>query len=285
MGGRLWSFGWGLLLLAIILLNGSSAMGASFHSSQFGYNLTLPDDWQQIPPDVVQRVITRFWKPEAKAILVCDAAFQYKPRGRWFQYPYITVQVMPYSKVGVYQQIGADEFEKIVHGLDANSIKKSMNRELSPTVRSLMSDARFGHPRLDKARRRFELPTSMYVKGRGTINGMMVGYFGHEAVVQLCFYGKDEQWEQQLAAAQPILDSFYFDPDKDFVEAAIEHPSGIEPSAIEHLSGMDHSSAIERSLGEPSWLDAAEKGFAGGVAVLVIGAICFVVIQLRKSKA
>jgi len=286
MGGRMRGLGWGLALLTIMMVSGRSAMGATFHSSEFGYNLTLPDDWQQIPPDVVQRVISRIWTPKARALLVCDAAFQYRPGVRWFQYPFITVQVMRYSKVGVYEQIDADEFEKIVHALDAHSIKKSMDREVSSTARSLMTDPRFGRARLDKARRRFELPTSTYVKGRGTINGLMVGYFGHEAVVQLCFYGQDAQWEQGVAAARPILNSLHFDPDKDFVDATIEHSPGVEHApAIDDLTGIDHSSAIEHSQSEPSWLDAAEKGFAGGVAVLVIAAICFMMMQFLKSKA
>lgn len=244
-------------------------MGATFHSSQFGYKLSLPDDWEQMPPDVVQLVFRRLWNPNVKLRVACDAAFQSKPHVTWFQYPYMAVQVLPYSSLGVYHQINADQFEDMIQALNGAAIKKTMDRELSSTARSLMSNPTFGEARLDRGRRRFQVPLSMYVKGVGTVKAVMVGYFGREAVVQFCFYAKETQWDQQFAAAQPILDSFHFDPDKDYsVVAAIEHPSR-----------MEHSSS------QSTWLDAVEKRFAEGVAVLVVGALCFMVTQLRKSKA
>jgi len=299
MGGRLCGSGWGLLLLTILMVSGASAMGATFHSCQYGYNLTVPDGWQEIPPAVLQRFVRQRVKRDPKSLFVCDTAFQYKPRDRWFEEPYIIVQVKPYSKPGVHHRIDERDFQMIARAFARGSDDKPMDRDLSGTGRSLMSDPRFAQTGLDLSRRRFQRLTTTSVKGQGIIiNGMIVTYFGNEDMVKLRFFGKEAQWEQQFAAAQPVLDSLHFDPDKDFAVAAPEPPAAIEPPpvienppvieyplATVHPSAIDDSPAIEHSLNQPTWLDVAEKGFAGGVAVLVIGAICFVVMQFLKSKA
>lgn len=268
-------------------------MGATFHSSQYGYNLTLPDGWQQIPPAVLQRFVRQRVKRDPKSLFVCDAAFQYKPRDRWFEEPYIIVQVTPYSKPGVHHRIDERDFQMIAQAFARDSVEKPMDRELSATGRSLMSDPRFAQTGLDLSRRRFQRLTTASLKERGIIiTGMIVTYFGNEDMVKLCFFGKEAQWEQQFAAAQPVLDSLHFDPDKDFAVAATEPPAAIEPPpvienppAIEYPSAIDDSPAVEHSLNQTTWLDVAEKGFAGGVVVLVIGAIYFVMMQFLKSKA
>jgi hypothetical protein len=63
-------------------------------SPSYGYSLTLPAGWVQIPQGELQRFRNERLPPQARR-LIWDAAFQRGNPNDWFEWPYVIIQVIP----------------------------------------------------------------------------------------------------------------------------------------------------------------------------------------------
>jgi hypothetical protein len=213
-----------LFLVAVAAVNWCPA--APYHGAH-GYQLTLPDDWKPIPAEKVQAASAAMQKPGAEHPLVFDAGFQRADASRWFEYPYALVQVISYAAAGAPHQINEDEFPDAVKAITGTDLRKNMDSVLSQKAKSIMGDVSTGEAQLDTPHRRYLIPMNMTVgNGIGKVRGLIVGNFGHNALVQVCFYAKQDDWDQYSATCQSIVDSFKFDPAEAYsVEAAAANPT------------------------------------------------------------
>jgi hypothetical protein len=203
-----------ILLLAFAIL-APCALAAPFHGATYGYNLDIPETWMAIPQATVATFSRALSKPGAKTTVITDAAFQPSANKAPFTYPYVVVQVLPYSNVGVNRQIREDEFPGIVKAITGLDLKKTIDSQLSPKASSVLKSGGFGEPKLDAARHRFTAPLTMSVAGIGAVKGQVTGYFGHDALIQVAVYSLDQ--DPGAGELQQIADSFSFDSSTDFV--------------------------------------------------------------------
>jgi uncharacterized membrane-anchored protein len=250
-----------LLSFALVLwvVAPSPAWGA-YHHAAHGYSLVVPDDWIQVPPEVVEQVTSMLMTKDAQAaaIVAYDAVFQPRSNPNWLAYPYVMVQPLNYAKLGVGRQINEDEFAQVIRQMTGQGLEQGIEKNVNAEFRSLLSNPQVKPPQLDVASRRFTWEIAMDVVGVGPVRGRLMGYFGKEALIQVAFYAQADQWDRHAAAGDAILNSFAFDPDKAYSEdLAAQSPS--------------------------VWSNVVRNGLIGGV-VGVVGAL-WSVRQSRKRKA
>jgi hypothetical protein len=254
-----------LITLAFITaVSTAAAAAAPYHGASHGYNITLPDDWTQIPADVVDSMTKLAQNPNAKTALITDAAFQPKVQKRWFSYPYMIVQIIPYSGLGLNRQINEDEFADLTKAMTGIDVSKTIDSNLSKEAKSILSNASIGQPQLDRGKRRFLVPMNMTVAGIGKVKGTLAGYFGHRALVQVGVYATEADADRIAPTSQQIIDSFHFDPADDYsVAAALANPT-----------------PANRTI----WSGVFEKALMGGIAGAIIGGIVYAINRSKKSS-
>jgi hypothetical protein len=198
----------------------------SYHSGMYGYSITLPADWKQIPGEELASLTERLQNPDAPHRVWFDVAFQPATNERWFQCPYLLMEVMRYADFGGPGQLNEDQFSQVVDAMTGANLSKSMDQHLSPQARAMLSGISVGEPELDTANRRYHVQITMNVTGIGPVRGELTGYFGREGVVQVMFYSKEADADQFADIGKSITDSFAFDPDKAYSEEeALAHPT------------------------------------------------------------
>jgi hypothetical protein len=236
---------------------------ASFHSTSFGYTVTVPDDWKQIPDDVMHKTMEAAMNPNAPRLVDFDAAFQLKSKVRWFTYPYVMMEVIPYANVGQGGQINEDQFPAVLKSITGADVKKAMDSTVSDKLRSSLGQASFGQANLDSANRRYSVPLTMTVAGIGQVRGQLTGFFGKECIVQVATYVKSSDWDQHPGEYSAIEDSFRFDPDKAYsVAEAVAHPS---------RQGFN-------------WAQSGNSTLIGVVAGGIVALVCFAIFKARQNS-
>jgi hypothetical protein len=250
-------------LLGVFLFAAARSAGAApFHGDAYGYQVVLPEDWVQIPDDDVKATAAAVQNPNKNNVVVFDAAFQPVAHQVPFQYPYVIVQVIPYSSMGLRRQINEDEFPEVIKAMTGANVNEKMDTALSTEARSLVSDAELGTPRLEKEKRRFRQTSELTVAGAGKVRGTLTGHFGRQALVQVCFYAKASEWDRYAATGREIGDSFRFDPATDYSTAA----AAARPT---------------RRSNEPGVL---AKVIFGTVIAAVVIAVAYALSQARKKQ-
>jgi uncharacterized membrane-anchored protein len=195
-----------------------AAEGSTFHHASHGYSLTLPAGWVRIPDDVVQRMMEALL--EQNASITYDTGFQPAASAKWFQYPYVLTQSVPYSQMGLDRQIKENEMGQVIKALTGMDLGKQVKGALKDEVKGIVSHAQVGTVDLDRANHRFFWTAEMQVAGVGEVRGGIVGYFGRDSLVQVMFYSRSQDWERDADVRSQITGSLRFDPDRDYDEAA-----------------------------------------------------------------
>lgn len=190
---------------------GGRCFGQVVHDAEHGFELTLRDGWVEIPDDVLQEVMGAAQNPDAQRPLIYAAGYQIEGDDGWFVYPYVLVQVIPYSGMGMTRQISEDEFVEVVKAVTGADIDQAMDDALSSETRELLTDIDVQRPVLEKDRRRFTWGLTMDVAGIGLVRGYSVSNFGREALVQVSFYAMSDDWEKYTAERNSMTESFAFD--------------------------------------------------------------------------
>lgn len=198
----------------------------SYHSTACGYTLSIPDDWKQIPDSDLQRTMGAVANPNAPHPYSFDAGFQQASDERSLTYPYLIVQILPYSNFGSGGQINEDQFPEVIKALTGANLKKAVDSQISPQAKSLIGGSSLGDPTLDTPNRRYIVPITMTVAGLGPVHGELAGFFGKDSLVQVMYYCKAADWDQYSPMMKTIANSFQFDPDRAYsVAEAAAHPS------------------------------------------------------------
>ena len=88
-----------------------------FHSESNGYSITIPDGWIKIPDEIVAERFNQTFSAKVKPSFGYEMVFQQSASGQWFEYPYLLVQVMIYSDIGLNRQMHQSEFTIFVKNL------------------------------------------------------------------------------------------------------------------------------------------------------------------------
>ena len=208
-----------------LVLGLEAALAETYHSDTWGYSLELPPDWVQIPDSVLQLWTEMLLSDSAAGRIAYDVAFQPESARDWFAYPYVLVRVVTYASLGLADQLHEDDFPRCVRGITETDYAKAAEETLSEQTLSALRELAASEAHLDRERRRYWYSTFFTIEGVGEVKELCVGYFGREAIVQVAFYARRDEWERCAAHRLSILDSFRFDPDKACSEAyAAAHP-------------------------------------------------------------
>ena len=190
----------------------AAAEPVEFRSPKNGYSISLPGHWVRIPDSVLQTVQKAIFKPGASPALSYEAAFQEGGSFGWMKYPYVLVQVLPYSQFGASGEPEEKEFSKVVEAISGVKLDQVIRDVMSPAARGALKDTPNVTARLDAPNRRYFFSLSMNVVDVGTVRGEAVGYFGKEGVVQIMFYATPKDIARTANVRDRIFSSFKFDP-------------------------------------------------------------------------
>lgn len=183
-----------------------------FHSEANGYSISIPDGWIKIPDEVVAERFKFLSSTESKAVYSFEMAFQQSSSGQWFVYPYVLVQVMTYSKMGLNRQIHKSEFKKIISGLTGLDMDDVINENISDDAKSFVSGGAIGEVSLDQENNLYVFGLEMNIDGVGKIRGQVGGHFGRHSIIQVNFYDLKSNWNLTATERELIQESFMFDP-------------------------------------------------------------------------
>jgi len=185
------------------------AVENEYRSDEFGYSLTMPDGWVQMPDDIVQEFTRAMVKPGST--IYFDAGFQPVAVPRWFTYPYVLVQIVQYSDYGMSRQPTESEARILVERMANTDLDEALEKVTSDEFKNLNVGSVIGKAFYDKATHRFEYPVNIEVSTVGKIRGACTGYVGQNAMIQVFFYALDSDWKEQQETQITIAKSFALD--------------------------------------------------------------------------
>lgn len=198
----------------IAFLAASPANAWTYHSFSYGYALSFPDDWQQIPDEVL--AVQSPALPALRTSGVFDVAFQSKRAERWFEYPFIVVEVVPYASLGRQQELTSRDMLEMVKtntGLDPAT---SMFSDSESMEGGGELDTPDGTVRFDPERHRFLWSSVSKVDHIGLVQTRQWGYFGKEAVINVTLYELGHGSTRLHDMARSVAGTFKFEIGKDY---------------------------------------------------------------------
>ncbi|GEM_PF-5432801 len=202
-------FAGGVLIVCALLAWARPAFAYSYHSFAYGYSVSVPDDWAQVPDDIlaVRSPDLPIVRTQRSTI---DVAFQPKRNAKPFEYPFIIVEVVPYSGIGYAQQVSDDEIRSIVKmntGLDpANPYSPdSQIMEGGAELESLD-----GVLNMEHENRRYMWSSTSNLSEVGLIRSRQWGFFGRDAIVQVTLYEHGRGSDRLRDMARAVAGSFKF---------------------------------------------------------------------------
>lgn len=189
----------------ILLLTGSGlADELRFSSTKYSYSISLPTGWLQVPNVELARLKERL-PPQAQH-LIYDAAFQRGYAGKWFEWPYVIVQVIPSDRTRIRRLPTEAEFQQVVSamtgGRTISKVKEAIdavpNPEEKAYLNSLLPSLTTPLIQVDLASRKYWL----VLEGNdpaGPMNVYVAGTFMPDGnVIQLNAYTKANRLKQDL---------------------------------------------------------------------------------------
>lgn len=202
-------FAGGVLILCALLAWAPSAYAYSYHSFTYGYAVSVPDDWVQVPDDILA-----IRAPDLPIVRTqrgtIDVAFQPKRNAKPLEYPFIIVEVVPYSGIGYAQQVTDDEIRGIVRmntGLDPANPYSPDNQILEggAELESLDGVLNFEHEN-----RRYMWSSTANVSDAGLVRSRQWGFFGRDAMVTVTLYEHGRGSDRLRDMARAVAGSFKF---------------------------------------------------------------------------
>src|SRR6185437_10647500 len=144
-----------LCLASFSIALAAPCFAAPYKSAQFGYTLTIPDDWKQIPQDVIDQYTKRVQNPNSPNMFNYAVGFQPIAHQNGLQHPYVLVQVSTYDQNHQNRQINEDEFPQAIQHLTGVDLRKLVDEKMSDDARKLMKDMAISETQLDTLNHRF----------------------------------------------------------------------------------------------------------------------------------
>lgn len=237
MQARYLLFSLSVVFLTVLFSSNMCLAGSKrhFQSEANGYSIATPEGWVEIPEEIVAERFEFLFSPESKTAYSFEMAFQQSSSGKWFEYPYVLVQVMTYSSMGLNRQIYKSEFKKIISGLTGLDIDDVINKNISEDAKGFISGGAIGEVSLDRENNLYVFGLEMNVEGVGKIQGQVAGHFGKYSIIQVNFYDLKSNWSQTKDERELIQGSFKYDPAMAYNETAqkpVGFIEGVLPFAV-----------------------------------------------------
>lgn len=175
-----------------------------FSSTKYFYSISLPTGWLQIPNAELVRLKERL-PPQAQH-LIYDAAFQRGNAGKWFEWPYVIVQVIPSDRTKIRRLPTEAEFQQVVSAMSGgrmmSKVKEAFDAVPNPEdkdfLNSLLPSLTAPSVQVDMANRKYRF----VVDGSdpaGAMNVYIAGTFMLDgSVIQLNAYTNASRLKQDL---------------------------------------------------------------------------------------
>jgi len=220
----------GLLIILIFVSTSSGTKQEYFHSESNGYSIATPDGWIQLPDSILRAHYRAIVSDKGVDIIdQFETAFLVKlPDNLSLEYPYLIIQVIKYSNLGIKRAPRKNElghFLKAMTGLEiADVLKESLDNHLTDDSREQFSEIVGGKVYVNEQNMIYTYSLVVDMDIVGKVKGEVVGHIGRYAIVQLMFYSLDSDWSQFENERNLMFNSFQFDPAMAYNEAA-EGPS------------------------------------------------------------
>jgi hypothetical protein len=188
-----------LMLLALLGAYCGSTKAGVFTNETGGFEITLPDDWQEIPPEAVgamQRKLSAAAPGLAK--LVYKYGYQRVSDAGWFVYPYVVVQVTDQGPV-------AEEQVARAAG-QPGSLDKGIE-EATKKSGGIIKDAGFAETYYDYQRHMLHTLTQAQVAGLGDIRGISALFLTSRGTLTFHFYCRKDDFDNFTNAFESAIHS------------------------------------------------------------------------------
>ena len=191
-----------------------------FHSETNGYSFQLPNEWKQVPEEVVRRYNENLSR-SARSIVVYEAEFTRQINDE-NSLPSIIIQVSKYSNLNLSRAPREDEFGDFVKAITGRNVMEVKDKLFDEKIADIILGYGVSQVRVDKARRCYRFISDITMGGSEQLRSEVVGYFGKEALVQLSFnHYPQADWAKFESDRNIVFGSFKFDPMMAYQEHAV----------------------------------------------------------------
>ena len=243
------------LVLLIVIFTGVSTASANELKKE-GFSISLPSGWVEVPIDVIEAFVKKIarFTPDAQANH-CEYGFQLKSSKRWFEYPYILVQInnngrIPKSQLAKYERYNIKKY---------NILDNKFKKSLSPII----SDMQIGKIVYDKQNKILWVHMESNVVNIGRIAEIFGMVLTEKGYIQVMCYCLRKNYSTYKAIFQSVVLSISIEPGLDQKPKVTGQLASLPPS----VTGID-------------WGKVAGKAIAGAI----IGGIIALIAALRKKK-
>lgn len=184
-----------------------------YHSDDHGYSITIPAGWQRVPKEIMQQQYEKHLSAKARQTVIHDVQFQLESQGEWFEGPFVLIQVIYYSKLGMAKAPHPDEFETLTRLITGVDIEKAKSDGVwSKDVQDSLSGAKIYDISADKAKYRYTFVSEATMTDSSKFVSNVTGFFGSKAIVQLSYNGDAGTDEIRFVGDwSAFVESFSFD--------------------------------------------------------------------------
>ncbi len=185
-----------LLIFSSLILPVQAVELTQEFKTQDGFTMYLPDDWEEIPNEVLKRhseKVSELMPQIGKQVY--NYGFQSAPEDNWMTHPYILVQV---KRTG---RIPEEELEKYkqVHEVLSEHIG-----EVEDIVSSILSNTQFGEPLYDAENRILWMNISFDLQQIGRVNAQIAVKLTGFGVIQVTGYATEDTFSTYQPLFQKI---------------------------------------------------------------------------------
>lgn len=199
----------GLMLAGFVKAQGAPQSTQTYTSSEHGFSIDFPADWKRVPEaDVKKGENTVHASNSSASSVIWEAVFQAPGGSHSFAYPYVILQIVPYS---VGRQLRESEMEQTVKQMAGENVKKFAGTTGNKAIDDALSGANFGNAQYDSANHVVYQSIDMNAPGVGMIKGLTVSHFGRNALVSVMCYDTADHVDSSRATFNRINASYRFD--------------------------------------------------------------------------
>jgi hypothetical protein len=205
-----------------------------------------------MPNDALQDAYKQAISASARADLCWEAAFGRATDDGSFQYPYVIIQIMPYSSMGRGKQPYKDEIGTVVEAFTGLDLDEVVDKTLTPSAVESVLDLKPGEVLLHEGSTSYSFGLEMGRADGGKIRAIMAGHFGRDYVLQLMFYDLPENWNNSRRERDSIFSSFAFDHEMAYDEAHAFRPGisrNLDTAITKGIGGALAATAICVTIG------------------------------------
>jgi hypothetical protein len=201
-----------LLCVAVMLIACAPSRARTISDDNFGYSFDLPDDWVAIPQSAIDAMTRRMIAPGTAQTFAYVAAFQPKTNTRYFQYPYVLVQVNRYPNDQPVDSISEADLKQLaaaITGLSSDQLRKGFSAEAQKLVNvdgSGMTATYFTDPP------GYQINVMLHTANFGPIQGVAYGRVGHNHLVSIDAFARQDDWDKYWPTFQPMVQGFHLSP-------------------------------------------------------------------------